>query len=197
MIARLAVCAILFLGLLPVPAFAAKQIVIPSAYVGIANENRVPPEILFIVSMGESGTKLTSGRVLPWPWTLNINQKGYYYRTRNEAYAALLVAIREKKQVDVSLGQVNWRWHAKSFKNDPWLALEPYENLRVASRLLRSLYEEDNRGDWWTAVGKYHSPGNKPDQRARAQSYSASARARYNRLFGGVSPVAVVASANG
>lgn len=197
MFSRLVIFAVVIFGLLPARALAANAVVIPSAYVGIASENRVPPEILFIVSLGESGTKLTSGRVLPWPWTLNIAGKGHYYRTRKEAYAALLVAIHEGKLVDVSLGQVNWQWHAKSFNQDPWLALEPFANLRVAARLLRTLYEADNRGDWWIAVGNYHSPGTKPEQRARAQSYSANARARYNRLFDGEKPIALAVNGNG
>lgn len=155
---------------------------VPPAYQMIAREHGVPAEILYAVSLAESSARLKSGKVRPWPWTLNIAGEPRRFLTRIEAHNALRRAIAEDKLVDIGLGQVNWQWHREALMNDPWLAFEPYFNLRVAARLLRSHYDA-GRGDWWEAVGRYHSPGKKPVQRERARRYSAVVRARYEQLM--------------
>jgi hypothetical protein len=162
---------------------------IPSAYRTIALEAEIPPAILFVVALQESGAALTSGRVMPWPWTLNIAGAPRRFRTRTEAYYALCSAIQVGQQVDVGLGQINWNYNAGHLLNDPWLAFDPYFNLRVASRLLRFHFDAAGQRDWWVAVGNYHSPGLRSAQRDRAARYARQVKAHYQRLWGDSVPV--------
>lgn len=167
-------------GAMPAPTL---RPAVPDAYQMIAREQGIPPEILYAVSLAESAAKLQSGKVRPWPWTLNIAGEPRRFGSRIEAHNALRQAIAQNKLVDIGLGQVNWQYHRDSLMNDPWLAFEPYFNLRVAAKLLRDHYDATGRQDWWAAVGKYHSPGSKPAQRDRARRYAATVRARYEQLM--------------
>jgi hypothetical protein len=157
---------------------------IPPAYQEIAKQERVPMDLLFAIALQESGARLQSGRILPWPWTLNIAGAPCRYRTRIEAHDALRQALLRGQSVDVGLGQINWRYNADWLANDTWLAFDPYFNLTVAARIVRSYFEQSDRTyeAWWSAVGKYHSPGGKPDQRLRAQRYAQQVRSRRDNL---------------
>ncbi len=105
--------------------------------------------------MAESKTQV-AGRVRPWPWTLNINGRGHYYPTRVAAHRALIQQLNlGATQVDIGLLQISWRYHKQRFRHDPWQALDPYSNIRAGARYLRELYQR--HGDWWRAVGRYHS----------------------------------------
>ena len=152
-------------------------VVIPSAYRDAAAMKGIPPAILFSVALGESGTLLQRGDILPWPWTLNINGQGYFYRTREAAYIALKNAIDKKQTVDIGLGQVNWQSHHARLANDAWLALEPEFNLQLAASILREHFLSSKH--WWIAVGRYHSPGQKPAQILRASRYASGIKKRY------------------
>ena len=153
---------------------------IPSGYIKMAKSYNIPEKIFYAVILQESSSTTKKG-FKPWPWTLNIKGKGYRYSTRRAAYNALTNAIKNQTTlVDVGLGQVNWRWHKDKFKS-PWSALEPYTNLRVAAKILRQEYSNSG-GDWWKAVGRYHSPGQKPKQKQRAKNYSAMVKKRYQRI---------------
>lgn len=65
--------------------------------------------------------------------------------------------------------QVNWRYHHKKL-GTPWQALDPFHNMRVAAEILQKEYQ--NTGDWQTAMGRYHSPGQTSDQKKRALNYA-------------------------
>lgn len=149
---------------------------IPPAYQLIATEEGVPPAILYVVSLAESRAKLRSGKSQPWPWTLNIEGKGYRFLTRDEGHQALLVAISKKQTVDVGLGQVNWQWH-RGRLGDPWQAFEPYFNLRLAATILRE--QSAQCGTWWCAAGRYHAHNNKE----RAARYERIVKARFREVF--------------
>lgn len=145
---------------------------IPRAYDLIANRYGLPPEVFFSIAMVESG-KLETGKVrdrrfLPWPWTLNIDEKPYYFDTREEAEVALMKAlIRAEKEgrvgkVAVGLGQIYMPSHINQFAS-PLQALDPTVNLNYAAKLLVEHYIwtiKQGKPDWWVAVGRYHSPGN-------------------------------------
>lgn len=149
---------------------------VPPGYVQVATEYAIPPEILYAVASAETGLRLPSGITRPWPWTLNVEGKGERYRTRLEAYQAIQAHLAEgRRSIDIGLMQVNWRWHHRLLL-DPWMALDPYFNLRVGAHILRERYQESP--DWLIAVGRYHSPAN----RARAQAYRARVVRRLERL---------------
>lgn len=148
------------------------QYIVPPGYREVARAHGVPPNILYALSLTESGLTIShkpNRKVFrPWPWTLNVEKKSYYYPTRRAAWEALTGFLEQGKVVDIGLAQVNWKWHKKRLI-DPWQALEPYFNLRVGAQILREQYNAS--GDWWTAIGHYHASAATPEARARAQQY--------------------------
>jgi soluble lytic murein transglycosylase-like protein len=138
---------------------------VPAGYRHVAGEYGVPSSVLYAVALTESGTVIDSMRaVRPWPWTLNVSGKGYFYPTRKAAAEALaLVLASGRESVDIGLMQVNWRYHKKRLAS-PQLAIEPYHNLRVAAQILQGCFR--SRKDWWEAIGCYHAPS-KPSRAAR------------------------------
>ena len=128
---------------------------VPAGYQQLAAKHGVPPAILYAVALTESGAKLTDNRFRPWPWTLNVEGEGHYFSTRRAAYTALTAHQNDGgRSIDIGLMQVNWRYHRARLR-DAWQALDPYFNLDVGAQILRERYRE--HGDWWQAVGRYHS----------------------------------------
>lgn len=141
---------------------------IPRAYQIIADQYGVPVDVFFSIALQESG-KSGRNKFLPWPWTLNIDEKGYYFETREQAEIALLTAMDAAKQngkigrVAVGIGQIYMPSHASQFAS-PIQALDPTNNLNYAAQLLAEHYLntlKEGSPDWWVAVGRYHSPSNK------------------------------------
>lgn len=141
---------------------------IPRAYQIIADQYGVPVDVFFSIALQESG-KSGRNKFLPWPWTLNIDEKGYYFETREQAEIALLTAMEAAKQngkigrVAVGIGQIYMPSHASQFAS-PIQALDPTNNLNYAAQLLAEHYLntlKEGSPDWWVAVGRYHSPSNK------------------------------------
>lgn len=158
---------------------------VPPAYVQAANQHALPPGLVYAVARCESNTKLTSGAVRPWPWTLNVAGAPYRFATRRAAYRKFIQVLDSgRRNVDAGLMQVNWRWHGDRLK-DPWLALEPHHNLDAGAAILRQRLDES--GDWLTAAGRYHCPGSREDCRARAARYR-SCVAGQLQIIDGVGP---------
>lgn len=146
---------------------------VPPAYVRVAMEQGVPPELLYAVALTESGYSVPNVGHRPWPWTLNVAGKPYRYPNRASAEAALRQHLSQTRLIDIGVMQINWRWHRDSLVR-PDLALDPWYSLRIAATLLRRLHGET--GDWVVAAGRYHSPGPSAAQRQRAARYSARVR---------------------
>ncbi|SMF66181.1 MULTISPECIES: lytic transglycosylase [unclassified Pseudomonas] len=139
----------------------------PPAYQLAAHDANVPSSVLFAIALQESGTHLR-GRLLPWPWTLNIAGRPYRFATRQAACHALLQALarHDAKRIDVGLGQTNLGFHGQRFSS-PCEALDPYRNLAVTAALLQEHHATS--GDWVSAAGRYHRPaGGTPAARYRA-----------------------------
>ena len=150
---------------------------VPSGYVSAARAHGIPADVFYAVALTESGKIVDRYRThRPWPWTLNVGGKGYFYATRDEAHRALKRFLAEgKRSIDIGLMQVNWRWHRDKL-GDPWQALDPDHNLQVGARILASCYRE--RGERWDAVGCYHAPNNKKF----ASRYSNNVAAHWRRI---------------
>ncbi|MDR3430731.1 MAG: transglycosylase SLT domain-containing protein [Rouxiella aceris] len=155
-------CRILILTflLMPLCAFAKTSQTlqqIPLAYHDIAVAARVPAESLYSLALTESSRRLAYGE-RPWPWTINVEGKGYRYETREAAWQALLQFVRKAplKHIDVGIAQVNLGWNGHLFSSF-YEAFDPYTNLRVAARILRTCYDA-NPGSWIKAAGCYHHP---------------------------------------
>ena len=139
----------------------------PPAYQLAAQRSDIPSTVLFAIALQESGVRVR-GRLLPWPWTLNIAGSPYRFATRQAACQALLLALaqHDAKRIDVGLGQTNLGYQGHHFSS-PCDALDPYRNLAVTAALLREHHTVT--GDWVLAAGRYHRPaGGAPAARYRA-----------------------------
>ncbi|MFJ4131406.1 lytic transglycosylase [Pseudomonas cyclaminis] len=139
----------------------------PPAYQLAAHSADIPSAVLFAIALQESGIRVR-GRLLPWPWTLNIAGTPYRFANRQVACHALLQALvrHDAKRVDAGLGQTNLGYHGQRFSS-PCDALDPYRNLAVTAALLHEHHAAT--GDWVLAAGRYHRPaGGAPAARYRA-----------------------------
>lgn len=138
----------------------------PPAYQLAAQRAGVPAPVLYAVALQESGTQLR-GRLVPWPWTLNVAGKPYRYATRAEACAGLRQALKRTSatRIDAGLGQVNLGYHTQRYAQ-PCELLDPYRNLTIAAEILREQHTPGE--DWLLAIGRYHRPaGGSPAARYR------------------------------
>ncbi len=148
---------------------------IPPAYAAAARAMRVPARVLYGVALQESVMKY-GRRHLPYPWTLNVEMVPERFDTYGEAVARLDALIRRGvRNIDCGAMQVNWRWH-KDKLGSPKLALNPWRNLDIGARILAERFAETP--DWFTAVGRYHSPGDA----ARARRYAQRVFSRIERI---------------
>ena len=156
----------------------------PSAYRVAARAAGVPATILFGVALQETGTPF-NGRLLPWPWTLNVAGTAHRYDNRVDACTALKQALQRvpANRVDAGLGQINVGFHGHRVEQ-PCVLLDPYRNLAIAATILR---EQHTPGaDWWAAIGRYHRPaGGEP-----AARYRRSVEQHLVRAFGTATVVA-------
>ena len=150
---------------------------VPAGYHLVASHYDIPAEVLYAVGLAESARRVDStGTVRPWPWTLNVQGKGFFYASRAQVQQALESFLDVGfESIDIGLMQVNWRYH-RSYLESPQLALDPYHNLRVAAKILRECHQ--SRRDWWEAVGCYHAP-NSPH---RADRYRARVFKHWQRV---------------
>ncbi|AZF53202.1 lytic transglycosylase [Pseudomonas sp. R4-34-07] len=138
----------------------------PPAYQLAAAQAQVPPNLLYAVALQESGRAM-NGRLVPWPWTLNVAGKSRRYGTRREACADLreVLQVTPATRVDVGLGQLNAGYQRHRVRQ-PCELLEPYRNLRLAATILREQYNPNQ--SWLMAAGRYHRPaGGAPAARYR------------------------------
>lgn len=139
---------------------------LPLGYAVMGQRHGVPPLVLYGVALQESA-KLFGPYALPWPWTLNVQGKPVRYNSYSASVAGMRSFIASGvRNVDAGLMQVNWGYHRDKLL-DPAQALDPYPNMAVGARILQGHFA--STGNWYTAVGRYHSPGNAE----RAANYAA------------------------
>ena len=131
------------------------QAAIPPLYQDVATRHHIPASVLYALALGESKTKLESGAVRPWPWTLNVKGKPYYYASFDQACQALQSFLKRTQMVDIGLTQHNWRWQKDHFKA-PCDAFDPWLNLNHAAVLLNE--GKRKHGNWVKAAGYFHRP---------------------------------------
>jgi hypothetical protein len=148
---------------------------VPGLFVATADLYGIPPAILYAIACQESGRAAPGLPLQPWPWTLNVAGRGYYYASHTEVWDGLSRHVeRRPANVGVGLMQVTWPYNLHVL-TDLYLVIEPQENLRVAAHILAE--RQRAAGDWWTAVGWYHSR-----TPALAARYRASVRRHWRRL---------------
>jgi hypothetical protein len=116
----------------------------------------IPVHLLAAISTTETGRYHEGlGMAIPWPWTINVEGKGYYFGSKAEAIAATQKFLRQgKRSIDVGCMQVNLKHHANAFRNLNE-AFDPATNVGYAAKFLRDNYDE--MGNWIKAAAAYHS----------------------------------------
>lgn len=116
----------------------------------------LPAKLLHTIAIVESGRPdPTSGRVTPWPWTINVGGIGHFFETKEDA----IEAVRDLQElgihsIDVGCMQINLMHHPSAFASlDD--AFDPRSNTRYGARFLSALYHEI--GNWPQAAAAYHS----------------------------------------
>lgn len=155
------------------------QEVPPPAYQFAADAAGIPSPVLYAVALQESGA-IVRGRLVPWPWTLNVAGVPQRYPNRVEACAGLRQALRRTpaKRIDVGLGQINLGYQAARYTT-PCELLNPYRNLDIAAAILREQHTPGE--DWLLAIGRYHRPAGG----APAARYRHSVNRHLTRVTGG------------
>lgn len=125
----------------------------------IANFERaygIPSHLLSAISSTETGRYHDRLKIaLPWPWTINVEGKGYYFHSKAEAIAAVKQhQAAGRRSIDIGCMQVNLIHHPNAFANLDQ-AFDPKYNVRYAASFLRRLYEEEK--SWRKAAAAYHS----------------------------------------
>jgi hypothetical protein len=118
--------------------------------------NRLPPRLLGAISLTETGrVEHASGRVRPWPWTINAEGAGKFFETRDDAILAVkALQAQGVRSIDVGCLQVNLMYHPNAFTSLEE-AFDPRDNANYAARFLNVLYTEGR--DWAGAIAAYHS----------------------------------------
>jgi hypothetical protein len=115
-----------------------------------ARKTGVLPEILWAVAKTESN--FGKG---PWPWTVNLKGKGYYFPDKRSAKLFLKKLPKGVEyKTDIGCMQLNWGYHGSAFSNHTKM-LNPRLNVLYAAFFLKELYLESGR--WAKAVASYHS----------------------------------------
>ncbi len=123
----------------------------------IEKELQIKEHLLTTISSVETGRwNEKEQQSLAWPWTINAQGKGQFFKTKAEAVREVKrLQAQGVKSIDVGCMQINLSYHGDAFKNIEE-AFDPEQNVRYGANFLKSLYE--NKGnDWIKAAMAYHS----------------------------------------
>ncbi len=126
------------------------------AIAGAESGYDIPSQLLMAVALVETGRwDEAAQRVVPWPWTVYAQGKGYYFTTAAQA-AAEVERLRALgvRNIDVGCMQVNLYYHSNAFP-DLDAAFDPTSNVAYAAGFLVDLYAA--KRSWAGAVALYHS----------------------------------------
>lgn len=118
------------------------------------NAQGIPAYLLRAISNVESG-RYIGGNITPWPWTINVEGKGYIFKTKQDAIKAVEKFQRQgAKSIDVGIMQINLRHHPNAFRNLEE-AFDPQLNISYGAKFLKQLFQQHK--SWNLAIGHYHS----------------------------------------
>lgn len=119
-------------------------------------QNKIPSNLLHAIALAESGrTHDISKKKYPWPWTVNVAGKGYFFETKKEAVNFVKAKrMQGITSIDVGCMQINLHHHPNAFANLDQ-AFEPHYNIAYSAQFLRNHF--DKQLNWTKAVANYHS----------------------------------------
>ncbi|WP_298162377.1 transglycosylase SLT domain-containing protein [Acidocella sp.] len=118
--------------------------------------HNLPANLLISIGDVESGrADALTGRVSPWPWTINVDGQGQYFASKQAAIEYTRLALSSgAHDVDVGCFQVSLQAHPGAFASlDD--AFDPAQNADYAARFVAQL--QGQTGSWATAIADYHS----------------------------------------
>jgi len=123
----------------------------------IEKEYNIKKHLLTTISSVETGRwNEKEQQALAWPWTINAQGKGQFFKTKAEAVKAIKqLQAQGIRSIDVGCMQINLSYHGKAFKSIED-ALDPKQNVAYAAQYLKTLYENNGK-DWLRAAMAYHS----------------------------------------
>jgi hypothetical protein len=128
----------------------------------IAKESNIPLDVLRAITRTETG-RGQGGTLKPWPWTVNMEGRGVWFDTEQQAQVFVFRHFKEgARSFDIGCFQINYRWHGHAFASIEDM-FDPMHNARYAARFLRELHGEF--GDWTRAAGAFHSRTHKHAER--------------------------------
>jgi Transglycosylase SLT domain len=116
----------------------------------------LPANLLLSIGLVESGrADAMTGRVAPWPWTVNVDGAGRFFPDEGAAIAfARLAETSGARDVDVGCFQISLEHHPDAFATLAD-AFDPVRNAAYAAGFLRRL--QSRTGSWDRAIADYHS----------------------------------------
>ena len=125
-----------------------------TAALNAAQKTGVPINVLQAVTRVETGRQ-RGGKLSPWPWTVNMEGKGVWFDSEDEARAFVYKNYkRGARSFDIGCFQINYKWHGQEFASIEEM-FEPTTNALYAARFLLRLFNE--KGSWDKAAGAFHS----------------------------------------
>ena len=115
----------------------------------------IPKHLLRAIALSESG-RFQNGQTNPWPWTINVEGKGYFFSSKNAAIQKVRwFQARGVRSIDVGPMQINLLHHPNAFRSLEE-AFDPVKNIHYAAEFLSQLSQAQD-GGWRVAVAHYHS----------------------------------------
>lgn len=165
---------------LALPSEISNQTMCDQAAVSAAGKSNVPVAVMRAITRAETG-RPENGKLNPWPWTVNMEGKGVWFDSEEEARTYVLRHFKAgARSFDVGCFQINYKWHGASFSSIEDM-FDPVTNAEYAAEFLRSLYTE--LGNWSKAAGAYHS---------RTPEFADKYRDRFDRIRAALGDIDVV-----
>ncbi|MEX1155476.1 hypothetical protein [Parvibaculum sp.] len=119
-------------------------------------ENALPRALLTAVSLAESGRfDARTRQSRAWPWTINAEGRGYYFKTKEEAVRTTQRLLDSgMRSIDIGCMQINLRYHPDAFASLED-GFDPMTNVAYSADFLKRLHAQT--GSWPKAVAHYHS----------------------------------------
>ena len=119
--------------------------------------HQTPPGLLGTIAKVESGRPAPTGGLQPWPWTIDADGQSLYFDSKEQAVAwaqqAMALGVG---YIDVGCMQIDLPMHPSAFRSLEE-AFDPVLNANYAARFLSELHAGPAGGNWFTAIGMYHS----------------------------------------
>lgn len=146
------------------------QACIPPAFTQVAEEYSIPKEEFFAIALTESGITTEEYGYGVWPWALNIDEKSYFPRTKEEALSKINEALSQgTERIAVGTMQVFWQFHKAKFNYNPSYVLDPATNLRLGATVFDSAL--NRASSVHEAIGFYYA-GYSAKNQSKANDYA-------------------------